>query len=287
MPPKTAKSLIKDTLEDLSRDDFKAFCSEILDRRDEPRIRKSAVEDKSRLEVVDVLVKTFTESKAVEVVVKMLENIGCNAHKESLTKYLRDASFSANGDIMMVETTGASSQTAQQDKLEYSGVRASEAMAESDLIEMNNYKSIINNVADKKRLHPALIAALISRSSRAGKTLTDGWGCYDEKRKAYNTFGLMQIDVNPNGGGHTARGAWDSEEHLCQAMDILIYFSSRIKNKFPGWTKEQQLKGGIAAYHAGDLNVDSYEKVDAKTSGGDYSNDVVARAQWYKNKGGF
>lgn len=45
--------------------------------------------------------------------------------------------------------------------------------------------------------------------------------------------------------------------------------------------------GGIAAYHAGPLAIHSYEEVDAKTYGGDYSNDVVARAQWYKSKGGF
>lgn len=40
--------------------------------------------------------------------------------------------------------------------------------------------------------------------------------------------------------------------------------------------------GAIAAYNMGDGNVDSYENVNAKTTGGDYSNDVVARAQWYK-----
>uniref|UniRef100_A0A671VUR8 Lysozyme g n=1 Tax=Sparus aurata TaxID=8175 RepID=A0A671VUR8_SPAAU len=244
MPPKkTVTSHIRDTLDDLTEEDFKKFCSEILDRRDEPRIKRRDLEGKSCLDVVDVLVKTFTESKIVEVVVETLENIGCNAQKESLTKYLRDASFSTYGDIMRVETSGASLQTAQQDKLEYSGVRASNAMAERDLNEINKYKSTINNVAEKKRVHPALIAALISRSSRAGKTLKDGWGCYDENRKAYNTFGLMQIDVNPKGGGHKAKGSWDSEEHLCQAIDILIEFLSCIKNNFPGWSKEQQLKG--------------------------------------------
>ncbi|XP_036967425.1 lysozyme g-like [Acanthopagrus latus] len=287
MPPKTVTSLIKDTLRDLKEEDFKDFCSEILDRRDEPRIRQSDLEHKSLLEVVGVLVKTFTESKVAEVVVETLESIRCNAQKESLTKYLRDASFSTYGDIMMVETTGASVQTAQQDKLKCSGVKASYAMAERDLNEMNKYKSTINNVADKKKVHPALIAGLISRSSRVGKTLNDGWGCYDENRKAYNTFGLMQIDVNPEGGGHKAKGSWDGEEHLCQAIDILIEFLSCIKNNFPDWSKERQLKGGIAAYHAGPLAIHSYEEVDAKTYGGDFSNDVVARAQWYKSKGGF
>ena len=39
--------------------------------------------------------------------------------------------------------------------------------------------------------------------------------------------------------------------------------------------------GGIAAYNMGDGNVHSYENVDGSTTGGDYSNDVVARAQWY------
>lgn len=41
--------------------------------------------------------------------------------------------------------------------------------------------------------------------------------------------------------------------------------------------------GAIAAYNMGDGNVHSYESVDANTTGKDYSNDVVARAQWYKD----
>lgn len=87
MPPKTVTSLIKDTLRDLKEEDFKDFCSEILDRRDEPRIRQSDLEHKSLLEVVGVLVKTFTESKVAEVVVETLESIRCNAPKESLSEF--------------------------------------------------------------------------------------------------------------------------------------------------------------------------------------------------------
>jgi len=41
--------------------------------------------------------------------------------------------------------------------------------------------------------------------------------------------------------------------------------------------------GGIAAYNTGDKNVHSYENADANTTGRDFSNDVVARAQWYEN----
>lgn len=43
--------------------------------------------------------------------------------------------------------------------------------------------------------------------------------------------------------------------------------------------------GAIAAYNTGDGRVSSYADVDAKTTGKDYSNDVVARAQWYQQNG--
>ncbi|XP_040891946.1 lysozyme g-like [Toxotes jaculatrix] len=290
MATKTCKRALVDVLEDLDKMQFKKFCSAILDHKRDPRLRRADVEDKDRLEIADVLITTFTESGAKEVVLEKLEEIGCNAQRENFARDINEGSptsFSRYGDIMKVETTGASEKTAQQDKLKFSGLRASYAMAESDLIQMNNYKTIIKNAAREKEIDPALIAAIISRSCRAGKTLTGGKGCYDEKRKDYNTYGLMQLDVNPNGGGHTPKGAWDSEEHLCQGLDILAYFIIRIKNKFPKWSKEQQLKGGIAAYHAGDGNIHSYEEVDSSTAGGDYSNDVVARAQWYRCNGGF
>ncbi|KAM6939709.1 lysozyme g-like [Xenentodon cancila] len=158
-------------------------------------------------------------------------------------------------------------------------------MAKMDAERMKEYRKKISDVAKSFNIDPAIIAAIISRESRAGNTIkyTEGWGDWDKSRKKYNGFGLMQVDVNPKGGGHTKRGDWDSEEHLCQGTEILVYFIKRIQNKFPSWTKEQQLKGGIAAYNAGDKNVTSYKNVDAETTGKDYSNDVVARAQWYKD----
>ncbi|XP_053275430.1 lysozyme g [Pleuronectes platessa] len=190
------------------------------------------------------------------------------------------------GNIRSVETSGASWQTAKQDRLGYSGERASHKMAETDMDRMSQYKSKIMRVGQRHGVDPALIAAIISRESRAGNQLKDGgWGDWNPQRNAYNAWGLMQVDVNPNGGGHTAKGGWDSEEHLNQGTEILVYFINRISNKFPDWSKEQQLKGGIAAYNQGDGNVRSYSGVDQQTTGGDYSNDVTARAQWYKNNG--
>uniref|UniRef100_A0A3Q1G589 Lysozyme g n=1 Tax=Acanthochromis polyacanthus TaxID=80966 RepID=A0A3Q1G589_9TELE len=182
------------------------------------------------------------------------------------------------GSIVDVDTTGASRETAQQDRLDCLGVDASEKMAETDAERMEKYRSIINAVGRKYDIEPALIAAIISRQSRAGNVLNNGWG-------AYKTWGLMQVDTNPNGGGHKAKGAWDSEEHLCQGTEILIDFLMRIRNEFRSWTREQQLKGGIAAYITGNVKFECYKKVDEGTPGKDFSNDVVARAQWYKNNG--
>ncbi|XP_047220552.1 lysozyme g-like isoform X2 [Girardinichthys multiradiatus] len=179
------------------------------------------------------------------------------------------------GDISRVETTGASWETSQQDKLGYSGVQASEKMAQMDSGRMENYKSEINRVGSKLGIDPDLIAAIISRESRAGNTLQNGWGDHQ------NAWGLMQVDIRYN----DKKGNWNSEEHLHHATGILVHFITRIQSKFPNWNKEQQLKGGIAAYNMGDGNVHSYENVDAHTTGGDYSNDVVARAQWYKIHG--
>uniref|UniRef100_A0A3B4VAJ6 Lysozyme g n=1 Tax=Seriola dumerili TaxID=41447 RepID=A0A3B4VAJ6_SERDU len=187
---------------------------------------------------------------------------------------------------MNVETTGASKKTAQQDNLGYSGVRASNTMAKTDKDEMEDYRSIIYTVAEECCIHPALIAAIISRESRAGKQIKEnnGWGDWNPKRNMWNAFGLMQVDVNPDGGNHKPEGEWDSLDHLRQATGILVDFIGKIRNKFPNWSREEQLKGGIAAYNMGDGNVRS-KNVDERTTGGDYANDVVARAQWYNNNG--
>ncbi|XP_076583878.1 lysozyme g-like isoform X3 [Chaetodon auriga] len=200
---------------------------------------------------------------------------------------------SGYGNIMKVQTSGASWDTAQQDGPgsvskedwnESHGLEASHTMAKTDADRMRKYRRKIDKVGSEHGIDPSLIAAIISRESRAGNTLHNGWGDYDPVRKEYNAWGLMQVDVNPNGGDHTPEGEWDSKKHLRQATKILVDFIKNIQGKksFSGLSKEQQLKGGIAAYNTGDGNVHTYERVDENTTGKDYSNDVVARAQWYK-----
>ncbi|XP_054830954.1 lysozyme g-like [Eublepharis macularius] len=176
------------------------------------------------------------------------------------------------GNIMDVETSGASLRTARAEGLNDGGVQASETIAAKDLKYMEKYKTMIKNVSQKTGIDAAVIAGIISRESHAGTVLKDGWGDHG------NGFGLMQVDKRY----HKTVGTWDSEAPISQGASILCDMINRIAKKFPQWTKEQQLKGGISAYNAGPCNVQSYDKMDIGTTGNDYANDVTARAKFYK-----
>ncbi|NXI51698.1 LYG protein, partial [Chloroceryle aenea] len=177
------------------------------------------------------------------------------------------------GDILNVDTTGASEATAKPEGLSYAGVAASARIAERDLKHMEKYRDKIIEVGKEKRVDPALIAGIISRESHAGTVLEDGWGDHG------NAYGLMQIDKRY----HNTVGSWDSKEHLAQGAEILRGLVDDMQKKHPTWTKEQQLKGAISAYNAGPRNVQTYDRMDIGTTHNDYANDVVARAQFYKS----
>ncbi|NXG92072.1 LYG protein, partial [Stercorarius parasiticus] len=179
------------------------------------------------------------------------------------------------GSVTRIKTSGASCKTAKPERLNYCGVKASQRIAEVDLKAMNKYKRLIKEVGEKLCVEPALIAGIISRESHAGKILKGGWGDNG------NGFGLMQVDKR----SHIPVGKWNSKAHLMQGTNILISMIKAIQKKFPSWTKDQQLKGGISAYNAGSWNVQSYDRMDIGTTHNDYSNDVVARAQYYKKHG--
>ncbi|KAJ8332335.1 hypothetical protein SKAU_G00426900 [Synaphobranchus kaupii] len=91
------------------------------------------------------------------------------------------------GDVMKIETTGASERTAHQDNLTVQGVDASHKLAEHDLNRMKKYRDLIIKVGQAHQMDPAVISGIISRESRAGAVLKDGWGDHG------NGFGLMQV----------------------------------------------------------------------------------------------
>lgn len=176
-------------------------------------------------------------------------------------------------DVLEVECSGASKATASRNGLNgLDGMKASHAMAKRDEKPIRGLKDKIVKVGECRGIDPSLIAGLISRLCNAGAYLRDGWG---SGRKC---FGLMQVSKE----WHTPRGEWNSEEHIDQGAEILVGMIGYIKGDFPDWSPAWILKGGTAAYMCGPMEVRSYENVDENTDSKDFSNDVMARAQWFK-----
>lgn len=71
------KRAIKDTLENLGKENLRKFRSALLDRREEPRVPVSKLEDKDFLGISDVLVTTFCEDGAARVTLELLKEIKC------------------------------------------------------------------------------------------------------------------------------------------------------------------------------------------------------------------
>uniref|UniRef100_A0A8C1ULU0 Lysozyme g n=1 Tax=Cyprinus carpio TaxID=7962 RepID=A0A8C1ULU0_CYPCA len=94
------------------------------------------------------------------------------------------------GDMLKIDTTGASEVTAKQYKLTIKGVEASKKLAEIDLPWIEKYKTVI--------------AAIISRESRAGvdkcyHALTGTWDSELHIVQAVSWFGHVLLDLAQDG----------------------------------------------------------------------------------------
>lgn len=86
MPPKTAKKILSNKLEDLSTENFKKFRIELVDRKD--GVKMSQVEDKDYMKVSEVMINVYTERKALKVAEEILREIRCQQDADELGKYL-------------------------------------------------------------------------------------------------------------------------------------------------------------------------------------------------------
>lgn len=181
-----------------------------------------------------------------------------------------------NAILFEAESLGASDGTAKQDKLPQrgvTGVQASEAMAQTDQKRVMQHKAKFEEAARKFNAPPALLAAIASRESRGGAVL-DSKGFGDHGRG----FGLMQVDIgNPfpveQGGGPAG------QPHINQATSILNDKLQTVKHKFPDLSAVEQLQAAVSRYNGGaGLPPPNSDK---GTTGGDYMNDVWARARFY------
>lgn len=177
-----------------------------------------------------------------------------------------------NAILNLYEPTGASAKTAKQDHLP-GGVPSSEKMAQFDRSKVMLHKAKFELAARMFDLPPALLAAIASRESRGGAVL-DSKGEGD----GGHGFGIMQVD-NRNPFPIKRDGGPAGQSHINQATEILRNKLKAISQKFAELSGVEQLEMAVSRYNGGKglKPPDS----DTGTTGGDYMNDVWARARFY------
>nr|AFQ35865.1 goose-type lysozyme 2 [Mytilus galloprovincialis] len=183
------------------------------------------------------------------------------------------ANYNCHGDVTQLHPTGMGSA--------YGGMAGSHQAIDQDIAEINKRKSCYVQAGAANCIHPAVIAGLASRESRAGKLLysTSGWGDH------HNAYGIMQCDINANPLHSIHKTCtsyhWDSCAHInAMTAHVLVPNIQGVKRKHHSWPDAQALQGGVAAYNFGLGNVQSWGGLDVGSTHNDYSNDVIARAQW-------
>ncbi|NWS25817.1 LYG protein, partial [Polioptila caerulea] len=141
--------------------------------------------------------------------------------------------------------------------------------AEADLVRLRRYEIPIKRVARNLCLEPALIGAIMSQESRVGLLLDNGW---DRARQKYGLMQISRQQLQPY-------MLWDSEEHINQCSNILVLSINEVRARHPTWTWDQQLRGGISAYHAGVNIVQTYNRMVVGKTHND-ANDVDVRARF-------
>nr|XP_026268342.1 lysozyme g-like protein 1 [Urocitellus parryii] len=77
-----------------------------------------------------------------------------------------------------------------------------------------------------------------------------------------------------------APSSWITESQVSQITGVLTSRIKEIQRRFPTWTPDQYLRGGLCAYSGGPGFVRSSQDL-----GCDFCNDVLARAKYLKRHG--
>lgn len=183
-----------------------------------------------------------------------------------------------NAVLAEFDPTGASDATASQDGLS-GGVEASRTMAETDAPEVLRFTDRFEVAGAEFDVPPALLAGIASRESRGGAALDE-----NGEGDGGAGVGIMQVDqtVRPPEEVVDPGDDFASQGHINQATEILRGFIDQAADAYPGQSAAVQLQAGVAAYNTGASAFEGGpDEIDVTTTGEDYSNDVIARAQYY------
>ncbi|KAK7092824.1 glycine, glutamate and proline-rich protein-like [Littorina saxatilis] len=160
------------------------------------------------------------------------------------------------------------------------GTSASHSAVAAHLHTLTAMKSCYEQVANSNCIEASVIAALASRESNGGDSLTSaGYG------DGGHAWGILQCDLTHSGLPCKNCGARTCCHVEMMVKSLLVPYIRQVGSRHSSWSTEQKLQGGIAAYNFGVGNVQSWTRLDIGSTGNDYSNDVIARAQYLKSHG--
>jgi hypothetical protein len=200
-------------------------------------------------------------------------NSGAGESATPASSHAADGQGASRNEILdQFQPGGASAKTAKQAHLP-GGVESSEKMAQVDRHRVVAHKQKFIAAASSFGLPPALLAAIASRESRGGSALTAaGFGDHG------HGFGIMQVDDrNPFPVAHDGGPA--GQPHINQATKILAGKLNAVSQSLPDLSEVEQLQMAVSRYNGGAGK--RPPNSDQGTTGGDYMNDVWARARFY------
>lgn len=155
------------------------------------------------------------------------------------------------------------------------------------LQELQKYMPILRKAAETYNLDLAVLAGILSRESHVGLALSPpgphGTGDHGHGR------GLVQVDDRWH-SHFTDTPEWkDPRANIYYGVKLLRDFMNYLKDK-TSLQGRDLLRASIASYNAGPgsimrKHIQGGEPVDAPTTGGNYSKDVLSRAGWFQDHG--
>ncbi len=155
------------------------------------------------------------------------------------------------------------------------------------LQELQKYMPILRKASEAYNIDLSILAGILSRESHVGLALSPpgphGTGDHGHGR------GLVQVDDRWH-SHFTDTPEWkDPRANIYYGVKLLRDFMDYLQRK-TSLQGRDLLRAAIASYNAGPgsimrRHIQGGEPVDASTTGGNYSKDVLSRAGWFQDHG--
>ncbi|MFO8056095.1 MAG: transglycosylase SLT domain-containing protein [bacterium] len=149
-------------------------------------------------------------------------------------------------------------------------------------------EGLIKEVSETFELDPAIVAAVVSRESGAGRLLGKN-GCPPDTGDRGHGRGLMQIDDRWHDAFLSIGDLWrNPAANLAYGCYLLRKNLEAVRERCPDLSDKDRLHMALAGYNCGLSRalraLRQGHPFDYYTTGRDYGEDVLARAEWLRGR---